>query len=419
MKKILLLLFCIPLIAMAQENLLIEDFNYQDGNLVTQGGWAPTGTTTTNPLQLSNNNTLTMNSYLTGVKLLTLTNTGQDANKIISDVNSGSLYASFLINVSAAQTAGDYFFNFGDGGTSNFYARLFARSSGSGFNLGISKSSVNTTILPVYGSTEYVYGTTYLIVIKYIFNASSTDDICSVFVNSDLTSTSENGEIASHSNSTQADFATIKSVNIRQGSSSSAPTLTLTSLKVGTTWSTSVLPITLSDFSGKKVDETILLNWSTRSEENNDYFEIKHSTDGKKFSSIGNVNGACNSSNLINYSFTDINPAAGTNYYQLIQHDFDGKTSASKIIALDAKIAKAQLSVYTQSGNININISSPNQSKGQLQLLDILGRKIADQTIEVNKGYNLFSLSANTHPGIHFVKYTSDEASIFQKFLIN
>ena len=176
------------------------------------------------------------------------------------------------------------------------------------------------------------------------------------------------------------------------------------------------LPISLTSFTAKAVDQSVLLNWNTASEENNDYFEVQHSADGKAFTTIGKIKGAGTSKAAIDYSFTDENPFAGTNYYKLVQHDFDGKTS-DFITSVDSKIAASQLSVYANSSDVKITLSSPNKTKGKLQLFDISGRKLTETLVDVSQGYNTFTLPSTLQNGVHFLRYTSESEIINQKFL--
>ncbi|TKB95244.1 T9SS type A sorting domain-containing protein [Pedobacter cryophilus] len=188
-------------------------------------------------------------------------------------------------------------------------------------------------------------------------------------------------------------------------------------LSTGEIVPTGTLPISLTSFTGKAVNQTILLNWNTASEVNNSYFDVLRSVDGKSFTAIGKINGSGNSNSAKDYSFVDENPYAGSNYYQLVQHDFDGKTSSSAIISADSKIAATQLSVYASSSEVKISISSPNQGKCLLQLFDIAGRKLAEQSVAVNKGFNSVVLPLSLQNGIHFVRYTTDGETINQKFV--
>ena len=85
------------------------------------------------------------------------------------------------------------------------------------------------------------------------------------------------------------------------------------------------MPITLKNFSAKKENKNIVIQWTTGSELNNDYFTIERSNNGYDFIEIGKVDGSGNSSQDISYSFTDKAPYTGDNYYRLIQTNFDGK----------------------------------------------------------------------------------------------
>jgi len=132
-----------------------------------------------------------------------------------------------------------------------------------------------------------------------------------------------------------------------------------------------VLPVELTAFNATTKNQSILLYLNTASEKNNKSFEIQHSVDGMTFKSIGSVDGSGNSTLSKNYSFNDENPNAGVNYYQLVQHDYDGKTSTSFIVALNAKIAGSKLDVYTGEQQLRIFISSANRTNGELQVYEI------------------------------------------------
>ncbi len=177
-----------------------------------------------------------------------------------------------------------------------------------------------------------------------------------------------------------------------------------------------VLPISLTSFTGKAVDKSVILAWNTASEVNNDSFDVQHSADGKIFTSIGMIKGAGNSSIPKNYFLTDENPFAGTNYYKLVQHDFDGKTFSTNVISVDSKIIASQLSAYVSTLEVNIILSSPIKTKGKLHLFDISGKKLAENLVEVSKGINSFSLPVGIQSGIHFLRYTSDSEIINYKF---
>jgi hypothetical protein len=103
----------------------------------------------------------------------------------------------------------------------------------------------------------------------------------------------------------------------------------------GITSDPSVLPVKLTSFSGKQVDDIIALDWATSSERNSDYFDVMSSPDGVQFKNIGKVRSEGNSNSLVKYAFIDEKPYKGTNYYKLKQVDFDGKYEFSNIITVE------------------------------------------------------------------------------------
>ena len=97
------------------------------------------------------------------------------------------------------------------------------------------------------------------------------------------------------------------------------------------------LPITLTSFTGVREGTRNILIWSTANETNNKGFELQRSANGEKFSSIASINSKAengNSSSVLNYTYNDDKPLAGTNYYRLRQLDKDGKESFSNIVVL-------------------------------------------------------------------------------------
>ncbi|WP_168797493.1 T9SS type A sorting domain-containing protein [Neolewinella litorea] len=66
------------------------------------------------------------------------------------------------------------------------------------------------------------------------------------------------------------------------------------------------------------------MKWATTSETDNDYYIIEHSTDGRSFTEIAQVDGEGFSDGIVEYSYVDANPSEGLNLYRLSQVDFDG-----------------------------------------------------------------------------------------------
>lgn len=226
----------------ASDLLLLENFNYTAGELTT----VATGIWTVNTGGGTNNipvvaGALTMAGYPSSNvgNSITLTTTGQDALRDFtgSNATSGDLYVSFLLNVTSAQATGDYFFALlPSGNTSNYTGRTFIKSSGSGFVVGISKGSVGANEALSYGTTEFAFNTTYLVVIKYSFVAGTTNDTAAIYVLETVPGSEPSSATASNNTNTNGDQANLGRVGIRQGAAANAPALKLSGLRVGTTW---------------------------------------------------------------------------------------------------------------------------------------------------------------------------------------
>ncbi|MDQ6630519.1 MAG: PEP-CTERM sorting domain-containing protein [Verrucomicrobiota bacterium] len=233
MKKIL---FATSLFALLSFGLAVqgapvftETFSYPDGPLLGQGvpPWTITGTNAINPLQVS-------------AGMLSITNTGQDAfrafNTPITPVDGTSFYYGLTLNLSAAQATGDYFVHTTPslGNTSSFYNRLFAQSSGAGYVLGYLETSGAGGAV-TYGTTVLAFGTPYNVTVAYDFVAGPLNDTARVYVNPTSTNEFANTPYLSDTWTTiTAEATNYAAFNIRQGSATAAPTLTVDNINVST-----------------------------------------------------------------------------------------------------------------------------------------------------------------------------------------
>ncbi|MBP7262084.1 MAG: hypothetical protein KBB37_12445, partial [Bacteroidia bacterium] len=149
-----------------------------------------------------------------------------------------------------------------------------------------------------------------------------------------------------------------------------------------------ILPIVLVDFDGSNVGNANVLNWTTATELNNDYFTIERSLDGKSYEEIGTVAGAGQSSTLLNYEYTDAQPYLGTNYYRLKQTDYNGAFDYSNVISIKVNGNFEMGYPYPNPvvNNVSMNILSANSGITYLRIFDMTGREMYAEKIAVNEG---------------------------------
>ncbi|MFT5780630.1 MAG: hypothetical protein ACI837_003593, partial [Crocinitomicaceae bacterium] len=165
-----------------------------------------------------------------------------------------------------------------------------------------------------------------------------------------------------------------------------------------------VLGVELTSFTGENSEGSNILRWTTESEVSNKNFTVERSINGTQFNEIGQVDGAGNSNEEINYTLRDEDPYAGVNYYRLKQTDFDGGYEYSKIIALD-NIVRSEISVFPSPADemITISLTEKPEMAAYVIVRDAVGHVMI--TTKMNKRVENFDIS-ELPTGIYFVSIT-------------
>jgi hypothetical protein len=144
-----------------------------------------------------------------------------------------------------------------------------------------------------------------------------------------------------------------------------------------------VLPVEFISFTATKTGrQQALLQWSTATETNNNYFVLERSTDGKNWSPIGTINGAGNSQSILSYSFSDENALPGINYYRIKQVDVDNQwgLSVQKYVNFNTELS---ISIFPNPAENELFVQVLNlKGKVTIELIDALGQLVLVQQNE-------------------------------------
>ncbi len=184
-----------------------------------------------------------------------------------------------------------------------------------------------------------------------------------------------------------------------------------------------LLPISLLSFTAIVEDHDVLLNWSTASEINNNYFTVEKAADESNFSTVGKINGAGNSTDLRNYSLVDPSPYPGVSYYRLKQTDYDGKFTYSQLEAVDFnKNNSGEVTIFPNpaSDKIYFSTSQADHSTFTLHIFDMKGSEaIAPASIIFSDG-NFVSVDVSSlAEGVYTIQLISDKHLQQEKFIKN
>ena len=178
------------------------------------------------------------------------------------------------------------------------------------------------------------------------------------------------------------------------------------------------LPVELTAFDATPTTTSVLLNWTTETELNNDYFEIQHSVDGQKFEVIGTVLGAGTSLEAQEYGFEHDKPVNGTNYYRLRQVDFDGAFEISQTVVAEFSRNTTDFTLAPSVANsyVNILFDELSDEKAMIEIYNISGVLVKQMNISSSE-YN-YNLDVSTFQnGQYIIRYTKGSDVVTKQFI--
>jgi hypothetical protein len=181
-----------------------------------------------------------------------------------------------------------------------------------------------------------------------------------------------------------------------------------------------VLPVDLLSFTGQCNSNHIILNWTTATETNNDYFTIERSENGTDWETIGTVKSVGNSSANQNYSFTADESQNTISYFRLKQTDLDGNFEYFHTIQVNNCIKNTtEVNIYpnpsnglTLSGSINLK---DNQTYS-IEIFNNLGMMVSHYTSAQPEFTVNFQHSLT--PGVYYARISSSNFSTAKSFLV-
>jgi lysophospholipase L1-like esterase len=166
------------------------------------------------------------------------------------------------------------------------------------------------------------------------------------------------------------------------------------------------LPLAIKRWQAILENRAVKLSWNTTYEEPDTYFEIQRSKDGQNFQTLYQI---INSHGDGNYSWTDLSPSPGKNYYRLKIIE-PNKISYSKIILINNDLKQLIESLYTDASQLHLQL---NNNRGRSAVFDIInhsGSLIKQQSLKLNGTNNSIKISILDLPaGNYFIRITTPD----------
>lgn len=176
------------------------------------------------------------------------------------------------------------------------------------------------------------------------------------------------------------------------------------------------VPLTLVDFSGKKQNDGILLNWNTQQEINTRAFEVERSMNGRDFITIGNVAAKGNNSGA-DYDFRDMNITTGTYFYRLKMIDLDSRFTYSKVInfTVSGKGMLVKGNPFRDKITVVLPVSS---GEAGFRLFDSKGRVVYMNRLVLSSPEIILSLKDNSlGSGVYILEATVNGQHFSEKLI--
>jgi len=206
------------------------------------------------------------------------------------------------------------------------------------------------------------------------------------------------------------DVITLSGISILGGGGNIAAaqrTRAFANVRVIYTYVCSVLPVSLISFTAQKENQIAVLSWSTAEEINSDRFEVEHSLNGKNWQKIGSVAAKGNSSNTQWYSFTDNDPANGSNLYRLRIVDRDGTFEITRAKSLTFDIG-IETVVYPNPVTERLLLKTSDLSRiRRVELYDASGKSVLESETVTASGIDVKGLPT----GLYVIKVTRTNGS--------
>ncbi|MBU3662640.1 MAG: T9SS type A sorting domain-containing protein [Bacteroidetes bacterium] len=179
------------------------------------------------------------------------------------------------------------------------------------------------------------------------------------------------------------------------------------------------LPVTWLNFEAIKKQNTVLLNWQTASEINNNFFEIERSFHSdQNWQTIGRINAKGNHNTITQYA--SIDALAGVNHeavavlhYRIKQIDVDGKYSFSEIRTVTLSAQNNTVLAYPNpySDQASLFITAATSQQAEVFVFDMNGKQLFKNNYTLPEGETEIRMSEliTAHTGVVFVKVIIDD----------
>ncbi len=189
---------------------------------------------------------------------------------------------------------------------------------------------------------------------------------------------------------------------------------------------TNDVPVELQSFTVSVIGGNVQLNWKTATEVNNKGFAVERQSESN-WGEIAFINGKGTSTEINEYSFTDVELSSGNYKYRLKQIDFDGSFAYSNVVEISFMKSPTEFTLMQNYPNpfnpitkINFVIPSGVEGVTTLKVFDILSNHLATLVNETKEPgtYEVEFDGSNLPSGIYFYRLSAGSSTDTKKLIL-
>lgn len=170
------------------------------------------------------------------------------------------------------------------------------------------------------------------------------------------------------------------------------------------------LPVKLDNFDAAKDGSGIKLSWIAATEDGVVRYEVQRSSDGVNFKTIGSVT----AENKRSYSYLDVLPSSGNNFYRLRIVDLDNTAKISHVVSLKSKLSVG-IEAYPNPVRDRMVVQHPKAVMGtRLQLISLTGQVLKDVQVPANAVVTPVDVTGLSN-GTYYIVFRSGSESFSQR----
>ncbi|MFT3933732.1 MAG: discoidin domain-containing protein [Chitinophagaceae bacterium] len=225
-----------------------------------------------------------------------------------------------------------------------------------------------------------------------------------------------NGDVINLKSNTQARYVKMQGIH-----SATSNGYSIFEMQVfGTTSSTGLFPVSVSNLTVTPIDNGARLDWNTVTEYNNAGFSIERSSDAVNFTAVGWVNAKNGGTVATRYTFTD-KLAVGKNYYRLKQTWLDGKIGYSNVLVVNAN-GKTNISTYPvpATDHVVVEYAGVAGENISMALFNANGMPVYNNKLVAQGGTQtiVINRTASMSPGKYFLVLQSSNSNHYTEKII-